>query len=482
MLSSIRKFSTSIYAKILLGIIVIPFVFWGMGTSFRGGSKNVIVIIDKEKFSTQEFVNFVTSYQKPNEIISSEKIDEFLSLFIGNKLIEKEYDYFGIKLSDYSLSKLIKIQTEFKKENEFSRIKYEKFLLVNNLNAVTFEKNLADQEKRRQLANFIGGGIVPPKFMLNDIYDNINQKRKIELINLNDLFTIKSVFPENEIKSYYEKNKEKYVEIYKSVKILEITPIKLIGTDDFNNIFFKKLDEIHDAIIQEKKLDSIVKEYNLEKANIFKTNKSGQNLNFKIIKDLPKDLIENIFFLSDDGLTSFIEKKDKFYIIEIIKTENIQRDLNNENVIKDIKKNLKNLEKRKLMSELISKVKQKKFLKSDFVTFSKNKNVPIQKITLINQNDNKILKKEVVSQIYTFPENKVSLAFNAQFTENFLIYIDKVINVSINDSSNEYEKYSKLTKVAITNALLSTYDKYIKEKYEIDINYKTLKTVKNYFN
>ena len=69
MLGPIRKFSTSIYAKILLGIIVIPFVFWGMGSSFRGGNKNVIVVINKEKFSTQEFVNFITSYQNANEKI-----------------------------------------------------------------------------------------------------------------------------------------------------------------------------------------------------------------------------------------------------------------------------------------------------------------------------------------------------------------------------------------------------------------------------
>ena len=41
MLSSIRKFSTSIYAKILLGIIIIPFVFWGMGSVFSGGNTNI---------------------------------------------------------------------------------------------------------------------------------------------------------------------------------------------------------------------------------------------------------------------------------------------------------------------------------------------------------------------------------------------------------------------------------------------------------
>ena len=67
MLGSIRKFSESWYAKILLGIIVIPFIFWGMGGVFTGGNKNVIVVIDKDKFSTQEFANFVRSQQIANE-------------------------------------------------------------------------------------------------------------------------------------------------------------------------------------------------------------------------------------------------------------------------------------------------------------------------------------------------------------------------------------------------------------------------------
>jgi len=44
MLGAFRKFSGSIYAKILMGIIIIPFVFWGMGSNFVGGSKNVIVV------------------------------------------------------------------------------------------------------------------------------------------------------------------------------------------------------------------------------------------------------------------------------------------------------------------------------------------------------------------------------------------------------------------------------------------------------
>ena len=71
MLASIRKFSTSIYAKILLGIVVIPFVFWGMGSSFGGGNKNIVVVIEKEKYSTEQFANFVQNFVTTDEKLSS---------------------------------------------------------------------------------------------------------------------------------------------------------------------------------------------------------------------------------------------------------------------------------------------------------------------------------------------------------------------------------------------------------------------------
>jgi len=482
MLSSIRKFSSSIYAKILLIIVIIPFVFWGMGSSFRGGNKNVIVVIDKEKFSTNEFADYVSSYEITNEKINAEKIDEILTIFIGNKLIEKEYEKHDIKLSDSSLSKLIKIQKEFKKENEFSRTEYEKFLITNQMNAVGFELNLANQEKKKQLLNYIGQGIVPPNFVVNNIYNQINQKRKIEFINMKDVFAKKFNFSEDEIKSHYEKNKNAYIETYKSVKIIEINPKKLIGVDEFNDIFYKKLDEIQDLIIQGEKIDFIINKYNLTDINTLKINKLGQNFNNKKVEDLTKNIIDNIFSLSDEEPTLFLEKKDKFYVVEMVKSENIEKGLNNKEVVEDIKLKLKNFEKAKVLSKLIAEINQKKFLKSNFVNFSKNENANIKKTTLENINDSKILNNDIVSQIYNFAEKKVNLAYDAQSDEGYLVYVDKIIKVSIDKNSDEYEKYFKLSKIKMTNELFNTYDRYIKEIYEIDINYKALKTVKNYFN
>ena len=82
MLSSIRKFSSSIYAKILLFAVAIPFVFWGMGPVFQSGKLNTIAEIGKEKISTQEFINFI-QYQNPNnEILDKNSIDKLLYSFI----------------------------------------------------------------------------------------------------------------------------------------------------------------------------------------------------------------------------------------------------------------------------------------------------------------------------------------------------------------------------------------------------------------
>ena len=122
------------------------------------------------------------------------------------------------------------------------------------------------------------------------------------------------------------------------------------------------------------------------------------------------------------------------------------------------------------------------YYKSDFYKLAEDENVPIKKITLENQNDDKVLKKELISHIYAFSEKKIIVVNDINFSENFLIYIDKVENVTIKKNSDEYQKYLELSKIMLTDELYNTYDNYIKKRYKIDINYQALDIVKNYFN
>ena len=120
MLGKIRKFSSSIFAKIFLVVVAIPFIFWGMGDLFSGGSQNTIFKIDKEKISTKEFINYINVYSSPEEKINSTFVEKMLSNFISAKIIESEIKNFNIVLSDDSLSKIIKNEEAFKRDNAFS--------------------------------------------------------------------------------------------------------------------------------------------------------------------------------------------------------------------------------------------------------------------------------------------------------------------------------------------------------------------------
>ena len=101
MLRSIGKTSKSFFMKLLVSIMILPFVFWGMGDLFSGGNQNTIVTISKDKIATDEFINYINrNHTNEDERINKIAIDKHLATFIGEKLILKEIEDFDIKLSD----------------------------------------------------------------------------------------------------------------------------------------------------------------------------------------------------------------------------------------------------------------------------------------------------------------------------------------------------------------------------------------------
>ena len=94
MLTSIGKISKSVLLKILVGIIILPFIFWGMGDVFRGGNQNILATIDSDKVTTQEFFNYLNKLNlSENDLKNINKknlVDKILSEYIGKKIISLE--------------------------------------------------------------------------------------------------------------------------------------------------------------------------------------------------------------------------------------------------------------------------------------------------------------------------------------------------------------------------------------------------------
>ena len=481
MLSSIRKFSSSIYAKIFLFIVAIPFVFWGMGPVFTGGNLNTIVKIGKNKIPTNEFINFLRYHASEEEILDEQSLERFLSKFIGEKLIQQEISDFEIKLTDKSLSKIIKNEKIFQKNNEFSRTEYEKFLIKNSLSAPALESNILNQEKKDQLFNFIGGGVVPPSYIVKATYNKIHQKRNVQYIYLNEIFKKKFTFTDKEIQTYYNKNLDFFKNTFKLINFIKLNPKNLTGNDEFDDLFFKKIDEIDDLIVEGKGLDFILTNYNLGSATSIFIDKNGLNKQFKKIEIIPSELIPNILNINESEATILVEQKDNFFIFQYNGIESVQRKFSENSVKNRILDNLKKNYKRKSLSEIISKINKNIYTKDDFDKLSKDENVPIYKVALKSLNDDEKLKKDIVEQIYGHPNKKVIAITDVAFSENYLVYVDSIENAQIEENSEDYVKYSNFAKKIIENDLYNTYDSYLNIKYKIDINYKALNSIKNNF-
>ena len=161
MISSFRNFAKTKFAGLLVFLMIIPFVFWGMGSMFSTGNTNNLAKINNTNISTREFINYVNTLNIPQEEIrknlNNNIIEELLSGLVSTTLLDLEIKDFNIIISKNILLKKIKENKNLIDENGiFQRTRYEKFLLENNISAPRYEQSLKNRELQKNLFDFIG--------------------------------------------------------------------------------------------------------------------------------------------------------------------------------------------------------------------------------------------------------------------------------------------------------------------------------------
>ena len=113
MLENIRKFSKTIFAKIILVIIIIPFVFWGMGGFFSSGNSNNIAKINNKNITTQDFIDYVNrSNINPERIkdeIDKNILEQILSELISKNMLMMEVKELDLNVEGYERHDLINL-------------------------------------------------------------------------------------------------------------------------------------------------------------------------------------------------------------------------------------------------------------------------------------------------------------------------------------------------------------------------------------
>ena len=203
MLSSLRKFSETIVAKIFITIIALSFVFWGINDFFRSNNSNSVAEIDGEEISFNQFINEFNKIIRSNNI-QSEKIAITnnihilaVSNIVSEKLLKIHAKKLGVTIDDTIIAIEIKNSKEFKDKDIFSRTKYEKFLLERNINSKILEEQINKNLKKKIIIESITGYIpnnkkipeITLKDKINILYEDFlrkNYKIIIKEKQLND--------------------------------------------------------------------------------------------------------------------------------------------------------------------------------------------------------------------------------------------------------------------------------------------------------
>ena len=474
MLYNLRNFAKTKAAGVLVAILIVPFVLWGMGGVFSGGNKNNIAKINKTNISTQDFTNYINSkgidQNKIREGIDQNILEELLSELISRTLLSMEVKDHNLIISDKILKKRIKKNINFQDENnKFSRTKYEKFLLSTSQTAPRFEIKLKQNELRKNLFDYISGGLKSPYFLVDNTFKEKTKKLSINYINISKIYRKKESFTQQEINKYLELNEDSLKEKTINFNYVKITPKELIGLDEFNNVFFEKIDELENEILNGTTFANIKLKYNLN-------HKSIDNFKNNDDKETDNSFIQ-IYEEAEINKIGLLEENDYYILYEITDLKKTVPNIYDVEFVEKIKQLLFDQSRFEFNNNLIQKISKKEFIQSDFDSLSKNN---LNKTEINSINDDKTFTKESLKYLYSLSRNNYGLISDAK-KNIFLIKVVDVKYKNISRESKDYTLYKKETDDKIKNNIYSSYDIFINNKFKIKINEKTLERVKNYF-
>ena len=484
MFGSIRKFSKSFLAKIFIAIIALPFLLWGMGDVFRSGKQNVLVEINDEKISSKEFVAYIQkiklSKSEIERVGKSKIFDDILTNYISEKIIRIEGEKKGIQLTDVALKKILTETRNFQKDNKFSRIKYEKFLLENGYTAATYERYIKNIELKGQLLKYYSGGIKLPEFIIDELFIKENQIKNLEYINLSEIYKNK-IIDENEIKKTYEENKDFFKERFISFRFLELKPEILTKQKELDELYYEELDKIENNLLDGNSFDSVVSgnELNIKKIDLI--NARSKKVDGSDVKDINKDFLQKIFQIKEISIPQFLNINNKYYIIELTEEKTISLNLNDKDLRKTLEAQLKIGYKINENKKIIDRINNKKFKKKEMIELSNKHNIQIKKIKINGITDKKTFTPKFLSEIYNHNAGEIFLFSDNIVQDNYLVSLEKDTNIKIDKKSAKYKQYFEKSNNEYISKVYKSYDRYINTNYKIDINQKVFERLKNSF-
>ena len=235
MLQFIRSKVTSIFIKVLFGILILSFAIWGIGDIFLGKKKaETAISIGGIEYDSddirQEFERTRKAMRLPPEYLSLVKpqvLDSVINSMVNNGLVAAETADMKLMISQNQLKNWVAKSPAFKDQlGKFSPELFRRNLYNADLTEEAFFETLREEIKRNQLITALGGFIEPNAKMIEMLLRYRYERRKVHAVvmSLNDA-VITTTPQEGELKKIYDETKDELTAPeYRRATYIHLTP------------------------------------------------------------------------------------------------------------------------------------------------------------------------------------------------------------------------------------------------------------------
>jgi len=345
MLKFMRRYATGYMVKAMFGLIIVVFVFWGVG-SFRDSDKT-IAEVGPYKITLMEFQEEYNRLLNMYRMIYKDKLDENLLKDLKlrekamNELVDKyilimKAQEIGVSVSDKEFREYLENVEMFKRDGKFSEMVYKEVLKRNGMDPKRFEQMEKDAMLNAKMIGLIRdtGGLTGEHDLWNSY---VKEKGKVNLgyIEVDPAtFRGKVSVDDQEVAAVYEKEKD-------TKRGENLYRLKYIVIDEKTSV---KDDAAYLELLKAKDLDAYGKQKGLQVVDMgqMKESEAGKKL-----KGLKGD--EWLKGLKKGEISLPIRTDGRSYIFQLVDMEE-GKPLDKATAMKEIRERLTH-EKAKLLAK-----------------------------------------------------------------------------------------------------------------------------------
>ncbi len=224
MLESIRKRSKSIYVFLILGAIIVVFIFWGVGPSDNDSAEQgIVATIDDIPITGREYSDLYRRQEDYyREVLKGPQAAEMLKrldlkhktldILINRALAIKAAKKDGVKVEPKEVQEVITAIPAFSKDGAFNRDTYFQVLAANRLKPAEFEKAIEYDILAGKMQNLVTKDVAVAEEDILKEFRKERRKINLDFIAIDPARYAPSIkFDDAEVKAFFEKNSSGYI-------------------------------------------------------------------------------------------------------------------------------------------------------------------------------------------------------------------------------------------------------------------------------